>query len=88
MSKMFWKICLSSSVSFTFLRAITRSATAKNFVSETSANPALEPSEKLGTKLRGKPVPCILTPTPITVAVLNIVFTPALEWSPIIKPQN
>lgn len=76
---MFWNICLSVSVSLTFRLAITRSATAKNFASDTSVKPALEPSEKLGTKLRGKPVPWMFTPTPITVAVLNMLLTPAFE---------
>ena len=75
-------------VSFWSRRAIMRSAIWKNLGSCTSVKPAVEPSENEGTKLRGNPAPWMLTPTPSTVAVLNIQLTPALEWSPINKPQN
>ena len=71
------------------LRAITRSAMAKKFRRFTSLNPALlPPSIKDATKLRGKPLPWMFTPTPSTVAVLIIQLTPVLQWSPITSPTN
>ena len=69
-------------------RAIMRLAMSKNLATETSAYPVAPPSEKEATKLRGNPAPWMLTPTPMTVAVLNMQLIPAFEWSPMISPQN
>lgn len=38
-------------------------------------------------KVARNPAPCTFTPTPITVAVLNMQLMPAFEWSPMNSPQ-
>lgn len=82
------KISMSVWVNSTCLRAMARRAMSKNLLIATSENPAAPPSLNEATKLRGNPDPWMLHPTPTTVAVLNIVLMPALEWSAMISPQN
>ena len=56
-----------------------RMAVSKNCSIGTSVNPEALPVVNEGMKVRGSPGPKMLQPTPITVAVLNIVLMPALE---------
>ena len=60
----------------------------KNLFKLWIVKPELPPQLNEGIKFLGKPDPKIFDPTPTTVPVLNIVFIPHLEWSPIISPQN
>ena len=78
----------STSVSSMPRRPITTAATLKNWSTLTSVNPAGLPVWKLGMNGLGKPAPWKFTPTPTTVAVLNMVLMAALLWSPMIRPQN
>ncbi len=66
---------------------MTRSAISTNFFIVTLQNPPTA-LPRCGTNTLGNPAPCMLTPTPKTVAVLSIQLTPIFVWSPIIGPQN
>lgn len=82
------RISISSSDNVNPLRCIILLAYSVALLNLNDSKPLLPPQENEGMNLDGKSAPNTLHETPTTVAVLNIVFIPHLEWSPIQSPIN